>query len=379
MIDIKYITSNSDLEKLVLRLKNMNKIAIDLEFDSNHHHYGFNLCLMQLYCGSEAFLVDPLVVDVRLIFPFLEDKNIQKVVFSFGEDLRLLHSLGCKPKNIYDISIAIKLLDYEKISLADALRVNMQIELEKGSQKSDWCKRPFTDKQKIYAANDVIYLFDLLRIVKNQASDKGISKWIEEENADLENIYLNEKTINTIKRKNSFKMTEFEWFFYQELWKLRERKAEELDKPAHQIINNEFLKEIAFNPKLIRNWKNNKFIHHALKNDSFGRQIYKLYKKCEKEADIIGISKVKPQIKPLSKEEIRKNRERKNNIETVKEKVFKPIQNCIRRDYGEYAYTHILSNKTMENIIDGKPLLNYKRELISKYAKETKLDIKKYL
>ena len=378
MINIQYINKDSEYFEFITKLSRAESFAIDLEFDSNHHHYGFNLCLMQIYCGSEAFLVDPLAVDARLIFPFLEDEKIKKVVFSFGEDLRLLHSMGCKPKNIYDISTAVKLLNYEKISLADVLNKNMNVKLEKGSQKSDWCKRPFTEKQKLYAANDVVYLFDLMRIVREQASDNGISEWIEEENKDLENINSNEKTINTIKQKDRYKMTEFQWFFYQEIWKLRERKAEDFDKPAHQIINNEFLKEIAFDPQLIRNWKNNKFIHHSLKNDSFGRQIYKIYKKCEKEAEIVGISKTKPQIKVLSKEELKKIRERKKYIESVKEKVFKPIQNCIKRDYGEYAYTHILSNKTMEEIIEGKPVLQYKINLILKYARETRIDVKEF-
>jgi len=369
-MDIKYVTSNSDLEKLVLRLKNVNKIAIDLEFDSNHHHYGFSLCLMQLYCGSTAYLVDPKKVDVSYIFPFLEDDKIQKVVFSFGEDLRLLHSLGCKPRNIYDISLGIKLLNYEKVSLADALQINMNQTLEKGSQKSDWCKRPFSEKQKIYAAHDVVYLFELQKHIENQSLEKDIKEWIKEENEYLETINSNEKFTNIIKQKNRLNLTEFEWFFYQKLWQLREEVARDLDKPAHQVINNNFMKEIVQDTSLINNWKYNKFIHRAIKKDSFQRKLQQLLAEAKTEAKRQNISNTTLEIKPLSKEKSIKIRARKKEIDRLKEKVFKPIQNYIRRDYGEFAVTHILSNKQIENIIDGKPVLNYKKQLIRKYAEE---------
>lgn len=377
MTDIKYITSDSDLEKLISDLGQTKKIAIDLEFDSNHHHYGFNLCLMQLFCGSSAYLVDPMKVDITLIFPFLENNTIQKVVFSFGEDLRLLHSLGCKPKNIYDISIAIKLLNYEKISLADALEINMNVQLEKGSQKSDWCRRPISEKQKIYAAHDVVYLFDLQKHIEKQAINKDISTWIEEENLKLENHILEDSGTNIIKKKDRYKMTEFQWFFYQKLWHIREEEAEKLDKPAHQVINNEFLKEIAFNPNLLRNWKTNKFIHHSIKTDSFGRILNQIYQRAEREAKEKNISKTSKEIKPLSAEEYRKTKTRKKETELLKEKIFRPIQKGIRRDYGEFAVNYIISNRQMEDVIEGRPILNYRKNLILKYAEEIGISLNK--
>jgi len=379
MNDIKYITSDSELDFLVFKLKKSNQIAIDLEFDNNHHHYGFSLCLMQLYCGTTAYLVDPLKIDISRIFPFLEDDKIRKVVFSFGEDIRLLHGLGCKPKNIYDISIAIKLLDYEKVSLADALERNMNINLEKGSQKSDWCRRPFSEKQKIYAAHDVIHLLELQKKIESQALSKKVSEWIEEENLAFEKHIQDNSIGNIIKKKDRYKMTEFEWFFYQKLWNLREKEAKKLDKPAHQVINNEFLKEITFNPELIRNWKNNKNIHHGIKTDYFGRVLSKIYKDAKLEAKEQNISKTKKEIKHLSKDEYGMIKQKKRESDIVKEEIFKPIQKQIANDFGENAARFILSNKQIDIILNGKTILDYKRKLFMHYANLLNLEINKYL
>ena len=120
-MELRHITREKDFDKVISKLRQANFIAVDLEFDSNHHHYGFKLCLMQIFCGNTVYLIDPQYVDIKRIFPFLEDENIEKIVFSFGEDLKLLHSLNCNPKNIYDISIAVKLLNYDKISLSDVV------------------------------------------------------------------------------------------------------------------------------------------------------------------------------------------------------------------------------------------------------------------
>jgi ribonuclease D len=376
-LELRHITREKDFDKVISKLRQANFIAVDLEFDSNHHHYGFKLCLMQIFCGNTVYLIDPQYVDIKRIFPFLEDESIEKIVFSFGEDLKLLHSLNCNPKNIYDISVAVKLLNYDKISLSDVVEKHLGITLEKGSQKSDWCRRPFSEKQKIYAANDVLYLPQIADLIKNETRRKGIENWIDEENKALEKSGAGGENKNSIKNKDGRNMTLTQWNFYRQLWNFREEKAKILDKPPHQVIDNNFLKEIAVNPSLLNNWAKNKFIHRALKNVETGRYLKKLYEDTKKNAKKDAIPEDEPAFKRPSKDEVRKNREKRNQAEKIKEEIFKPVQAAIRYDYGENAVTFILSNKLMDELIRGDKtnLRNYKRELFLKYSEK----IGKYL
>ena len=89
-MNIQYIDDNSALQDVVIEISKADEFAIDLEFDRNRYRYGFNMCLMQVYDGNDCYVIDPLSsnIDIQGIFPVIEDPEIQKVVFAFGEDLQ---------------------------------------------------------------------------------------------------------------------------------------------------------------------------------------------------------------------------------------------------------------------------------------------------
>lgn len=377
MIDVHYIHTNDDLDFLIDNLQDAKELAVDLEFDNNLHHYGFNICLLQLAANNVVYIVDPLKIDISPIFPFFENSDLPKLVFSFGEDLRLLHSLGCNPKNIYDISIAAKLLNYEKISLGDVVHEQLGFKMEKGEQMSNWCNRPLTSTQMNYAAGDVIYLGKLKEILHNQSIEKGISTWIEEENLSMEGNFIANGVDNNIPTKHRRNLNEVQWHFYKGLWEYREEIAKQFDKPAHQVINNNFLVELAENPNLINQWTSLKFIHRKLKTTFYMNELIKLRTSLLNEAVELKLSSEQSALPKLSKEEVLRIKARKKRIDLLKENYFKPVQELIRRDYGDFAMTFILSNRIMEDIAtnDRTTWRKYRMDLIRKYLKELNLVI----
>ena len=381
MAILKYINTEEQLSEAKAILGTRKQIALDLEFDNNLHHYGFKLCLIQIFDGSTIFLIDPIFIEIEQIFPIIENNNIQKVVFAFGEDIRLLQSLGCKPKNIFDTSIALKLLNYEKVSLSDMLINILNIQVYKDLQISDWYNRPLTENQKIYAGNDVLFLLDSYKLLIEMASQKNIMSWIDEENQIFDNMIFSQSSTNIINKKERYELTEFQWFFYNKLWKAREVEAKKLDKPAHQVINNHFLKEIAINPKLIKGWSERKFIHNSLKNIEFENLLTGILASTEEEAKEKNISKSKLEIKRIEREDMNLMKKRRIEINNIKDKVFKPIQSLIIRDYGEFCQTFVLSNRLMLDLANGDKsnLRSYKKKLFLKYAKELGIEIEKYL
>jgi hypothetical protein len=79
----------------------------------------------------------------------------------------------------------------------------------------------------------------------------------------------------------------------------------------------------------------------------------------------------------LSKEEVNRIKNRKRRIDFVKENYLKAVQELVRRDYGDFAMTHILSNRIMEEIAvnDKSNWRKYRTELVGKYLKELNLVI----
>jgi ribonuclease D len=57
------------------------------------------------------------------------------------------------------------------------------IEVDKEQTRSNWCKRPLTDRQLHYAAMDVVLLPEMFETLVQKLSEKGRLNWLEEEMA----------------------------------------------------------------------------------------------------------------------------------------------------------------------------------------------------
>jgi len=140
---IEYIDDQNSFKEAISKLALSDKLYIDLEFDKNHYRYGFNLCLMQVFDGNTCYLIDPLGnLNIESIFPILENPKIEKVCFAFGEDIRLLHHIGCQPKNVLDLAVVRTLLNKPTLSLSNSLVEELGLEAQSSQQKSNWFARP---------------------------------------------------------------------------------------------------------------------------------------------------------------------------------------------------------------------------------------------
>ncbi len=383
-MEIKYISNNEDLDACVAFLNQEKALAIDLEFDKNRYRYGFNLCLVQIFSNGECFIIDPLEegMEIERLFPTLENPAIEKVVYSFGEDLRLLHSLGCFPKNIFDIAIALRLLDYPPASLANALFELLEIEISKSAQKSNWFLRPLSKKQLEYAAKDVLYLFDMKARLDKEAEEKKIGPWIAEENAVFDELsYAEVANNNYIKEKDKNGLTEHEFYIFKKLLEFRESLAKKYNRPSYQIISKDYLKELAERPNHIHRFYKIRGIYKTLKNDTFKNDLNAKRNASEKEADKMGLSRTEKELKRMGEEEYQRHKKERAKREEAKKKVFKPIQALISKNHGENVVTYIMGNRLMDELASGniENLRNYKRVLIEAYAQELGLDVSPFL
>lgn len=378
MSNYKYVNSSDTFLQVCSSLTQKKEFAIDLEFDKNRFRYGFNLCLMQIYTGEECFLIDPLSVDVSAIFPVLEDPSIRKICFSFSEDLRLLHLLGCKPKGLYDLKIAASLLNFPPTSLNTLLNQILEINIDKGSQQSNWFTRPLSKDQLKYAANDVLFLLDLKKMLVENVEKKKMQDWVIQENESIEaSDYSGEKHKSVLKEKDKKGFSEFHWYVYTKLIELREQKAENLNRPSFKVLDKQWLHKLAHQPDAVNKWLKQHGIHPTLKNQTTQEEFNLVLQKSISEASEKGLSKKKKAFNSLSREEYQKVQEFQRALKQAKNKYYSRIQKLMKEEFGEYAQNFILNNRLIQELFEGnqKNLLPYKKDLIDQFSSELGLSL----
>ena len=386
-VPVQFVQTSKKFESALSQLRSSDEIAIDLEFDKNFYRYGFNLCLVQIFDGEHCFLIDPLSQNINIedLFPILENNRIQKVCFSFDEDLRLLHSLGCIPKNLYDLGIASRLLNYPAASLTNLLDEVLGVDTGSSSQQSNWYRRPLNKNQKQYAANDVLHLLDLKKTFQKEAGKSEIKKWIEQENEYLNHLdYRGVEHNEIIREKDMNGFTELEWHRFKKLVYWRDDKGREFNKPPFQIVNTDVLSDIAKDSRKLMNWENTGNIFRKIKTEDVKDELIRLLKEANEEAESLNLSDSEPAKKQLAGEEHKKMMSEKREINKIKQSFFKPIKDRIEEKYGAEIASYLLSNRIIDEMITGTngTIPEYKKNLIMETAEELELQIdsiRKYL
>lgn len=157
------IEDENSLQNLCQQYSKATVLAIDTEFVRTRTLYP-KLGLLQIFDGKQLALIDPIAInDLSPFWQLLTNANIVKVLHACSEDLEVfLTSANCKPVNLIDSQIIMSFLGHG-LSMGYAAMVEHYtgIELDKSESRTDWTKRPLTQKQLDYASADVDYLFQL--------------------------------------------------------------------------------------------------------------------------------------------------------------------------------------------------------------------------
>lgn len=383
-MSIHYIHKKEDFHSVVRHLESADKIAVDLEFDRNRYRYGFNLCLIQIFDGEDCHLIDPLSdnIQTKQLFPLFEDPGIEKVAFAFQEDHRLLHYIGCKPKNIFDLRIASQLLNHPPTSLTNIIENLLDVQMGKSSQNSNWFRRPLNENQIQYAAKDVLYLFDLKETLLRSINGSEVINWIEEENRNWDQITYDGSDINNfIKEKDKQDLSETEWHLFKAILEYREEIAKKSNKPSYQIFSKKLIYKIVENPDHLHNWLTENGIYRRIQNRSHQSKLQQIVKESRQEAESLGLSDNKPARKSPDSEEMKEIYKQKQKIQLAKEEFFNPIKEKITNEYGEEVSTFLFSNRTIAEIVTGNQhsIETYKQDLLERFADDLDLNIEHYI
>lgn len=370
-----YVSENSVLRNLIANISNQDLLYIDLEFDKNHFRYGFNLCLVQIFHKDKCYLIDPLTdLSINELFPIFENEEIKKVCFSFGEDLRLLHYLGCFPKNCVDLAVARSLLNKPVISLSKLIAEDLGIEVGASQQKSNWFTRPLSEKQCQYAAEDVVFLPSIYEKLIQELKILNRTSWFQEEMMFFSSQDFSKEPVGfQLRNKDKKQFSPSQWNDYKKLVQFREKLAQDLDRPSYKVVGTDYLIKIAKEKSLINEWLSNKNVHPKLRNNKVKKQLEDELKKDIKidshprdESDFL-----------LQKQSYQKKKELVNKW---KESFFMPVRELFLIEFGESFTNYVFSKRKIEAVIKGDQiLLDYQKEIVKTFGKRLKLTIPSFL
>lgn len=352
---IHYLTTADAVATAAAHFATLPRIAIDLEFDDMRYRYGRHLALIQIFDGQEAYLIDPLplpdmAADLEPLFAVLRDPAVAKVFHSCKSDILLLDELfGVNCRNIVDTSVQFTLLAAEdnNISLGRLIQSELGLTVDKGEQKSNWLKRPLTDAQKEYAANDVLYLFELTDKLSVRLEELARSQWAAEENHALEAVrYGRDDPRPWSRNASKFKITPQQMPAFRELYLLRDAVARQLDRPPYHVISNDRLAELARHPiTTMQQLRNVSGVHPELKRSPFAEQLL-----------AIGTTDLAPEA-PLPPDQRRFPPRRRLSGPAAaqadaREAVLTTLKTHLAADQGTVMANMVLSNRLINDVIE---------------------------
>ncbi len=243
-----YVASDASLAKVTEALRGVRRVGLDTEADSLHHYFE-KVCLIQLSFSDRHFIVDPLAG--LSLEDFLKELAQKELIIQGADyDLRMMkRSFGFRPKApVFDTMLAAQVLGYEKIGLAALAERICGVALSKSGQKSDWSKRPLSEKQLRYAADDTRYLEKITDVMTAELRSLGRENWHRQCCARVvESAGLSEETEDpeAWRIKGSSKLQPRALAFLKEIWKWRDEEARRRDRPPFMILLNEDLVALA--------------------------------------------------------------------------------------------------------------------------------------
>ncbi len=280
-----YIETDSALEQACNHWLTLDRIALDSEFMRVDTFFPI-LALIQINDGTETYLIDPLEINnwepLKAVFV---SQSVVKILHSPSEDFdAFYHNLGVLPSPILDSQLAASLasmggiMGYQKL-----VKALVDIDLDKGETRSDWLKRPLTDSQLHYAAEDVNHLLKMMDTLEDKLNALGRWQWLVDDCESMVSDWLaaQQKSYGLDRVKKAWTLKAHQLNVLNQLLIWREARCREVNKPRGHIINDALLIEVATRlPQTINQLSSIKGIRLAMVRKE-GEQVLELIVQCK--------------------------------------------------------------------------------------------------
>jgi ribonuclease D len=359
MTTIQYINTQEQLDQLCERIKKEPWLALDTEFLREKTYYP-KFCLLQIATPEWVVCVDPLALpSLTVLFETIANPAIIKVFHSCRQDMEIIYQLtGLLPQPVFDTQIAAPLLGFqENPGYAMLVSSLLNINLSKAHTRADWSKRPLSEAEIQYAADDVIYLCKIYQMITRKLTELGRADWLNDDFAELANpdFYTVTPENAWLKIKGKNKLTGKQLSIVQTLAKWREKTAQAENRPRNWLLRDEMLFELAkLQPETQAELANVRGINERAVS-RYGRELCQLITAAKQRAPLPLHEKGKPG---------KKNQQQEAVLDILAAIV------RIRADENSINPVSVASRKDLEMLLDEDPdcllLHGWRRNMVGK-------------
>lgn len=235
-----YLIYEDEKDFLIKNLCKEKIIAIDTEFDWRNTYFP-KLSLIQIGTTKNIYLIDCLnEINLSSLQNLLNDKKIIKIFHAVRSDSTVLSTAAnLRVNDCFDVQMAEKFLSEGDLkSYAKIVLKYFGLKIDKSQTNSNWLKRPFSNNQLSYAANDVRFLIEIHKKQIKALKKRNLEEKILESSKKESSLGNEELYVSRLKKLKSSEKLAKDLF----LW--RENKAIENNIPPSFIFKDKFFKKL---------------------------------------------------------------------------------------------------------------------------------------
>ncbi len=242
------VTRQEDFSAVCDAIREAGIVAMDTEFVSENT-FQPELCLLQLAVSDRLIVVDTLAVpDLSDWWRIMADDRVTIVAHAARQEVRFcLDFTGSRPGQLWDVQIAEGLrtrsfpLNHERL-VSRVLGTKVP-----GTQsRTDWKRRPLTDRQVDYARDDVRFLLEIHAKQVESLESQGRREWATAEFTRMMDEVEAERSDESWWRLSGLnKLDRASLAVARALHGWRNRCAEELDQPVRRVLRDDLLIDLA--------------------------------------------------------------------------------------------------------------------------------------
>ena len=243
------IISDQDLRDFCQVIAGAKVIAFDTEFVSEDS-YQPELCLIQVAAQGRLAIIDPLAVgDLTPFWHLLAAPGKETLVHAGREEFRFCHkAIGKRPSGWFDVQLAAGLIGIEyPASYGNLAYKLLGKSLSKEETRTDWRKRPLSQRQLEYALLDVLDLEAIRDLLHAELESRGRLAWLAEElEVWQDSIEAAEASTEKWRRVGGLAgMSRRTLGIVRALWSWRDAEAEQRNCPPRRILRDDLIIELA--------------------------------------------------------------------------------------------------------------------------------------
>lgn len=246
--DSRLITDPGPFKQLCAHIRDVGLVAFDTEFVSESR-YTPQLCLLQFATEDQKVAVDPLEVgDISAWWDVFADPDVTVVTHGSREEVRFcLRECGKPPGALVDVQIAQGLLGRNyPLSYKALVDKVLGKRISNHETRTDWSRRPLTNRQLKYALEDVEHLLVVWETQAAKLEKLGRLEWAEEEFDNfVENQTADMDRDTFFKISGIARLSSRELGVAERLHRWRVARAESLDRPVKHMLRDDLLIDIA--------------------------------------------------------------------------------------------------------------------------------------